>query len=325
MVNLSEIRLISGSSNKVLAEEIASYVKVPLTPVQISKFKDGEIYVRLLDTVRGCDVFIIQSTCTDVNEHLMELLILIDAAKRASARSINAIVPYFGYARQDRTAQPREALTARLVANIIEVAGANRLVSVDFHTGQVQGFFDIPTDNMWALPVLMSKLSDDFDLQNCVVVSPDHGGVSRARHFAKSIDAPLAIIDKRRANHNVAEVVNIIGNVNGKDCVMIDDIIDTGGTIINGAEALKNGGAKRVFVCATHPIFSADAPEKLNKSIIEKVIVTNTISLRPDQLRSKIVQVSVAQLLGESIIRIYEKKSLSDMYKADEHHEHMHK
>ncbi|OIO64450.1 ribose-phosphate pyrophosphokinase [Candidatus Woesearchaeota archaeon CG1_02_57_44] len=311
------IRLVSGSSNRELAKEISAYVNVPLTPVHMSKFKDGEIYVRLLDTVRGSDVFIIQSTCNNVNEHLMEMLILIDAAKRASANSINVIVPYYGYARQDRISHPREALTARLVANMIEVAGASRLVSVDFHSGQTQGFFNIPTDNMWGIPVLAAKLSG-VQLVDPVVVSPDHGGVSRARFMAKLLDVPLAIVDKRRTAHNVSEVMNLIGDVAGRDAIMVDDMIDTGGTIINAAAALKKAGAGRIFVCATHPILSEDAAERLERSLIEKVFVTNTIPLAEHKQVSKIVQVSIAQLLGESIVRIYQQKSLTELYQKRE-------
>jgi len=307
------LKIFSGSCNEPLAEEVANYLGMSLGKINIKKFADGEIYVQLQESIRGCDVFLIQSTSPPTNDNLMELLIMIDACKRASARNITAVIPYFGYARADRKASGREAITAKLVANLLTEAGADRLLSLDLHSLQCVGYFDIPVDHVFGQPVLLEYLASKGLGDDMVVVSPDVGGVARARAFAKSLnDAPLAIIDKRRASHNVAEVMNIIGDVEGKVAVMVDDMIDTAGTITKGAEVLLNEGAKGVIACATHPVFSGPAVERLSSGHFQEVIVTNSIPPvhGPGEF-PQLTVLSVANLLGESIWRVHNSSSIN--------------
>ncbi|MBR5303210.1 MAG: ribose-phosphate pyrophosphokinase [Candidatus Gastranaerophilales bacterium] len=310
-----DIKLFSGRSNNPLAQEIAQYLGTSLEPITIKDFSDGEIYVQIQDSVRGDDVFIVQPICSPVNENLMELLILLDAFKRASAKSITAVIPYYGYARQDRKASGREAITAKLVADLLTQAGATRVLTMDLHTGQIQGFFNILVDHIYATPVIVNYVKNiDLEGAELVCVSPDMGGVKRTRALAKQVGAPIAIIDKRRDKHNSAVACNIIGEVEGKVCVMFDDIIDTAGTICEAARLLKEQGAKDVYVCAVHPVFSGPALERLEASPIKEVIVTNTIPMRDTVIPEKIKQVSVAPLLGEAISRIHDDKSVSSLF-----------
>lgn len=310
-----DIKLFSGRSNNPLSQEIAAYLGTSLEPITIKNFSDGEIYVQIKDSVRGDDVFIVQPICNPVNENLMELLILLDAFKRASAKSITAVIPYYGYARQDRKASGREAITAKLVADLLTQAGATRILAMDLHTGQIQGFFNILVDHIYATPVIVDYVKNiDTQGSELVCVSPDMGGVKRTRALAKQVGAPLAIIDKRRDKHNSALACNIIGDVAGKVCVMFDDIIDTAGTICEAARLLKEKGARDVYVCAVHPVFSGPALERLEQSPIKEVVVTNTIPLRDTVMPDKIKQVSVAPLLGEAISRIHDDKSVSSLF-----------
>lgn len=309
----NSLRVLSLNSNRALAEEIASHIGTKLGESTVSMFSDGEIQINLEESIRGCDVYVVQSTCDPVNNHIMELLIMIDALKRASARSINIVMPYYGYARQDRKARPREPITAKLVANLVETAGADRMIALDLHAPQIQGFFDIPIDHLQGVPLL----SDYFkakNLDDIVIVSPDHGGVTRARRMADRLQAPLGIIDKRRPRPNVAEVMNIIGNIEGKTAILIDDIIDTAGTITLAANALIESGAKEVYACCTHPVLSGPAVERIEKSAIKELIVTNTIQIPAEKQIEKIKQLSVAPLLGEAIIRIHELQSVSVLF-----------
>ena len=306
-------KLFTLNSNKKLAEEISNYIGVPLGQCTVSKFSDGETQINIEESVRGCDVFIIQSTSEPVNENLMELLILVDALKRASATSINIVMPYYGYARQDRKARSREPITAKLVANLLETTGADRVVTLDLHAPQIQGFFDIPIDHLQGVPIL-SEYIQEKNLEDVVVVSPDHGGVIRARRMADHLKAPIGIIDKRRPEPNVAEVMNIIGDVEGKTAVIIDDIIDTAGTMQLAADALIEKGAKEVYACATHPVLSGPAIERIQNSQIKELVVTNTIELPEEKKIDKITQLSVASLIGEAIIRIHEDQSVSILF-----------
>lgn len=311
----SKLKIFSLNSNYPLAQEIADIMGVELGKCSVKRFSDGEIQINIEESIRGCDVFIVQSTSHPVNEHLMELLIMIDAVKRASARTVNVVMPYYGYARQDRKAKAREPITAKLVANLLETAGATRVIVIDLHAPQIQGFFDILIDHLMAVPLL----SDYFKLKNfpedeVVVVSPDHGGVTRARKMAERLKAPIAIIDKRRPKPNVAEVMNIVGNVEGKICILIDDIIDTAGTITIGANALLENGAKEVYACCTHPVLSGPAIERIQNSVIKELVVTNTIKLPEEKMIPKITQLSVAPLMAEAISRIYENKSVSTLF-----------
>lgn len=307
------MRIFSGNANQKLAEEICNYLGVPLGDSAVGRFSDGEIWVRINENVRGTDVFVIQPTCWPVNENLMELLIMIDALRRASARRITAVIPYYGYARQDRKTRGREPITAKLVANLITSAGARRVLTVDLHAGQIQGFFDIPVDHLPAGPMLAQHLMRR-GLEDVVVVAPDVGGVVRARELAKRMGAPLAVIDKRRPEPNEAEVMNIIGPIKGKTAVMVDDIIDTAGTITKGAQALCDWGAREVYVLCTHPVFSGTAVERLSTPAIKEILVTNTIPVPPEKMLDKITVVSVAPLLGEAIIRIHEDLSVSKLF-----------
>ena len=309
------MKLVSGNSNINLSKDIAKYLGIDLVNATIKKFPDKEIFVEIHENVRGEDVFVVQSTSFPANDHLMELLITIDALKRGSSKSIAAIMPYYGYARQDRKSGPRSPISAKLVANLISVAGANRALMVDLHAGQIQGFFDIPTDNLFAAPVFIDDIKKKFKSKNTVIVSPDVGGVVRARAIAKRVDCDLAIIDKRREKASVSEVMNVIGEVSKKDCILIDDICDTAGTLTNAANALKNKNANSVHAYITHGILSDPAIERIDNSPIDKMIITDSILARNDvKESSKIEQISIAPLIGEAIGRITENKSVSSLF-----------
>ena len=311
----NRLRLFSGSANIPLAQEIARYLGLDLGPMVRKRFADGEIYVQIQESIRGCDVYLIQPTCHPVNDYLMELLILIDACRRASARQITAVIPYYGYARADRKTAGRESITAKLVANLIAGAGANRILAMDLHSAQIQGYFDIPCDHVYGSPVILEYLHRK-QLSDLVVVSPDVGGVARARAFAKKLnDAPLAIIDKRRQAHNVAEVMNVIGDVRGKTAVLVDDMIDTAGTMTEGGRLLRREGARQVYACATHAVFSPPAVERLSSGVFEEVIVTNTIPVPVEHRFEQLTVLSVANLLGETIWRVHEDSSVSSMFR----------
>jgi len=310
----SKLKVFSLNSNRALAEEIANMIGVELGKCSVSTFSDGEIQINIEESIRGCDVFVIQSTSSPVNNYIMELLIMIDALKRASARTINIVIPYYGYARQDRKARAREPITAKLVANLLETAGATRVISLDLHAPQIQGFFDIPIDHLMGVPILADYFAEKGLSEDIVIVSPDHGGVTRARKMAERLKAPIAIIDKRRPKPNVAEVMNIVGNIEGKVAILIDDIIDTAGTITLAANALVENGAKEVYACCTHPVLSGPAIDRILNSKIKELIVTNTIALPEEKRIDKIVQLSVASLLGEAIIRVYENQSVSTLF-----------
>jgi len=313
-ITRNEMKIFTGNANKVLAEKVASYIGMRLGDITVGRFADGEINVRIEETVRGHDVFVIQPTCPPVNENLMELLVMIDAFKRASANSIAVVIPYYGYARQDRKAKGRDPITAKLVANLLTVAGATRVMTVDLHAEQVQGFFDIPVDNLWSFPVFLETLSKDGILNDdAVIVSPDVGGVKRARHIAERVGLPLAILDKRRPKDNVAEILNIIGDVKDKTAIIVDDIVDTARSLVEGANAVKNAGAKRVIACITHPVLSSGAVERIENSSIEKIYISDTIYHQ--SLPNKFHVVSVAPLLGEAIIRVRKNLSVSILFK----------
>ncbi|MBC8587927.1 ribose-phosphate pyrophosphokinase [Tissierellaceae bacterium BX21] len=305
------IRVLSGNANRELVTRICEELGVEMVISEVNRFSDGEISVSIKETVRGADVFIIQPTCAPVNDNLMETLILIDACKRASAGRINAVIPYYGYARQDRKAKAREPITAKLVADLIQVAGADRVVAMDLHAAQIQGYFDIPVDHLSAITILANYCKGFID-KNSVIVSPDLGGVTRARTFANILDLPIAIIEKRRPKANVSEVMNVIGDIDGKDVVLVDDIIDTAGTIVKAASVLKDYGAKKVYGCATHGVLSGSAIDGIMNSEIEKFIITDTIPL--NEKIDKIEVVSVAPLLAESIRRINEDESVSILF-----------
>ncbi|MFZ7104734.1 MAG: ribose-phosphate diphosphokinase [Peptococcaceae bacterium] len=307
------LKVFSGNANIELAAEIAEYLGLELGSNKVGRFSDGEINLTIDESVRGADVFIIQPTCTPVNDNLMELLIMIDAVRRASARRITALLPYYGYARQDRKARARDPITAKLIANLIVQAGARRVLTMDLHAGQIQGFFDIPVDHLLGVPIL-AEYYINKGLEDLVVVSPDMGGVTRARNLAERMGTPLAIIDKRRPMPNVSEVMNLIGEVKGKNVIMTDDIIDTAGTITNGAEALLERGAKNVYACCTHAVLSGPAITRLEKSPITELVTTNTIPLTSDKKLDKIKVLSVAPIMGEAIIRIHEDLSVSKLF-----------
>ncbi|KAL5063055.1 hypothetical protein RYX36_024792 [Vicia faba] len=308
LVNRNRLRIFSGTANPALAQEIACYMGLDLGKIKIKRFADGEIYVQLQESVRGCDVFLVQPTCPPANENLMELLVMIDACRRASAKNITAVIPYFGYARADRKTQGRESIAAKLVANLITEAGANRVLACDLHSGQSMGYFDIPVDHVYGQPVILDYLaSKTICSDDLVVVSPDVGGVARARAFAKKLsDAPLAIVDKRRHGHNVAEVMNLIGDVKGKVAVMVDDMIDTAGTIAKGAALLHQEGAREVYACTTHAVFSPPAIERLSSGLFQEVIITNTIPVSEKNYFPQLTVLSVANLLGETIWRVHD-------------------
>ncbi len=308
------IKIFTGNSNPQLAQEICEHLSVGLGNAKVATFSDGEIQVEIGDNVRGRDVFLIQSTCAPTNNHLMEMLIMVDALKRASAARINAVVPYFGYARQDRKVAPRAPITGKLVADLISVAGVDRLLTVDLHAGQIQGFFDIPVDHLYAAPVMLEDIRSR-NLKDLIVVSPDAGGTERARAFAKRLDAGLAIIDKRRSGPNVAEVMHIIGDVKGKNCVIVDDMIDTAGTLCTAANALSNAGALTVLACATHGVLSGPALERISNSQLQEVMVTNTIPVEGlVQKCDRLKTLSVSKLLAEAIRRIHNDESVSSLF-----------
>ena len=305
--------LFSGNANRALSQEIADHLGVPLGEAEVSRFADGEILVQIFENVRGADVFVIQPTCRPVNENLMELLVIIDALKRASAWRITAVMPYYGYGRQDRKVQPRVPITAKLVADLLTAAGVHRVVTMDLHAGQIQGFFTTPVDHLYAAPVLLQYFQERM-LGEAVVVSPDAGGVERARAFAKRLDTSLAFIDKRRTGPNEARVMHIIGDVEGRDVIIVDDMIDTGGTLTQAVPALLEKGAKRIFASCTHPVLSGAAVERIEESALEEVVVTNTIPLSEGRHSKKLSVLSVAPLLGEAISRIHKDESVSRLF-----------
>ena len=308
------ITLISGNANKALALEVAKKMKMPLTDTKIATFSDGEIAVQINENIRGSDVFIIQPTCAPVNNNIMELLLMIDALKRASAGRITAVIPYYGYGRQDRKVQPRVPISSKLVADLLTAAGTGRVLAVDLHAGQIQGFFNIPVDHLYATPVQLDYLKK-CKFKDLVVVSPDAGGVERARAFAKKLGASLAIVDKRREKANVCEVMNVIGDVEGRDTLLLDDMIDTAGTIVQAAAALKKEGSRKVYAVCTHGVLSGPAIDRLNNSVLEEVITTNTIPLEEKaKLCKKLKVLSIASLLAEAILRIHEESSISSLF-----------
>lgn len=308
------IKLLTGNANRSLAEKVFEHSGIPLTDNIVSTFSDGEIMVQINDNVRGFDVFVLQSTCHPVNNNIMELLLIIDALKRASARRITAVIPYYGYARQDRKVQPRVPISSKLVADLITAAGANRILTVDLHAAQIQGFFNIPVDHLYAAPVLLDYIKKS-SFENPVIVSPDAGGVERARAFAKRLDASLAIVDKRREVANVSKVMNVIGNVKGRDAILLDDMIDTAGTITQAAQALKDEGANRVFAACTHAVLSGPAIERISNSVLEEVITTDTIPLEEKcGMCGKLKVLSVSSLLAEAIRRIHEETTISSLF-----------
>jgi ribose-phosphate pyrophosphokinase len=309
------LTIFSGTANRPLAEDICRYLGMPLGNAKVSAFSDGECYVEIGENVRGVQCFVVQPTCTPVNHHVMELLVMIDALKRASAGAIVAIVPYFGYARQDRKVKPRTPISAKLIADLISAAGADRVLSMDLHAGQIQGFFNVPFDHLFGLPVMMEYMRERFHGQEVVIVSPDAGGVERARAYSKRLNASLAIIDKRRDGPNVSEVMNIIGSVEGKTAVLLDDMIDTAGTLTQAADALRRNGAAHVLAAATHPVLSGPAMSRIEESCLEEIIVTNSIPLNEQAKQCRKIKVlSVAKLLGEAVKRIYHGDSISSLF-----------
>jgi ribose-phosphate pyrophosphokinase len=309
------IKLFTGNAHKGLAEEIADDLGIPVGDATVSKFSDGEITVHINENVRGADVFVLQPTCMPVNHNIMELLLMVDALKRASARRITAVIPYYGYARQDRKVQPRVPISAKLVADLITAAGTNRVLTMDLHAAQIQGFFNIPVDNLYASPVLLDYVHNKYNSQNLVIVSPDAGGVERARSFAKKLQCSIAIIDKRREAANISQLMNVIGEVRGKDAIILDDMVDTGGTTIQAVSALKEKGAKNVIAACTHAVLSGNAVEKVNDSVLEELIVTNTIPLDSKKEKcKKLTVLSIATLIGEAIKRIHEESSVSSLF-----------
>ncbi len=308
------ISIFSGNSNPELATRICEYLNLSLGSAQVKTFSDGEIQIEIDENVRSKDVFVIQSTCAPVNDHLVELLLMIDALKRSSAKRITAVVPYFGYARQDKKVAPRVPISAKLVANMLAVAGANRVITMDLHAGQIQGFFDIPVDNIFAAPLLIEHIRQNFNA-NLVVVSPDAGGVERARAFAKRLDADLAIIDKRRSAPNQAKAMAVIGEVQGKAAVILDDMADTAGTLTEAAHALKENGAKEIHACCAHAVLSGPAIERISASDMKSVVVTDTIPLRENAIAcGKIIVISISELVGEAIIRSYRGDSVTSLF-----------
>ncbi|HUA87158.1 MAG TPA: ribose-phosphate pyrophosphokinase [Bryobacteraceae bacterium] len=313
-MRFNHFKVFTGSANPALAAEICYELGCSMGAANVKQFSDGEVHMQIQENVRGADVFVVQPTCTPVDRHLMELLLMMDALKRASAERITAVLPYYGYARQDRKDRPRMPISARLVANLLERAGANRILALDLHAAQIQGFFDVPVDHLFAAPVMVEYF-DEYRGAGLTVVSPDAGGVERARAFAKRLDSPLAIIDKRRTEVNVAEVMHIIGDVDGQDCLIVDDLIDTGGTLVKAAEALLKQGARTVRACATHAVLSGPAVERIEDSELEEVIVTNSIPLNDEADNcSRIKQLSVAPLLAKAIQSIHEDGSVSTLF-----------
>jgi ribose-phosphate pyrophosphokinase len=310
---VTRLKIFTGNANPEIAKEICAYLCIPLGSALVKRFSDGEINVEIQDNVRGVDVFIIQPTSPPVNDHLMELLILMDALKRASAKRVTAVLPYYGYARQDRKVLPRAPITAKLVADLLTAAGVSRVLTMDLHAGQIQGFFNIPVDHLYSAPVMLDYIKANYG-DDIVIVSPDAGGVERARAFAKRLNASLAIIDKRRLGPNVAQVMNIIGGVEGKTAVLLDDMVDTAGTLVQSADALRKEGARNVYACTTHGVLSGPAIERLEKSQIQELVVTNTVPLGTKVECSKIRVLTVAPLLGEAIKRIHFQDSVSSLF-----------
>jgi ribose-phosphate pyrophosphokinase len=309
------MKLVTGNSNRALAQAIASYLELPLTDCTVKRFADKEVYVEVHENVRGEDAFIIQSTSYPANDNLMELLILTDALRRSSARRITAVLPYFGYARQDRKSAPRTPISAKLVSNLITQAGANRVLTLDLHAAQIQGFFDIPTDNLTAAPVMVRDIRDNYDVKNVMIVSPDVGGVVRARNVAERIGASLAIVDKRRPRAGVSEVMNIIGDVSGQSCILIDDIVDSGGTLVNAAEALLKAGATAVSAYITHGVLSEGAAERIAKSKLKELVVTDSIDeTEATRSAANIRRLSIAPLIGEAVARTASEQSVSSLF-----------
>jgi ribose-phosphate pyrophosphokinase len=308
-----ELKVFSGNSNVPLAQEICQHLDIPLGKIILTKFSDGELYCQILENVRGKDVFIVQPTCCPVNQNLMELLIMIDAFKRSSATRITSVIPYYGYGRQDRKDKPRVPISSKLVADLLTAAGADRILSMDLHAGQIQGFFDIPVDHLYATPVLIEYLKG-LNIPNLTLVSPDAGGVERARAFARRLDAGLAIIDKRRTGPNEAEVLHIVGHVAGRNIIICDDMIDTAGTLVNAVLALKKKKAQRIFACATHGVLSGPAIERLQSAPIEQIILTNTVPIEKSKLLPNMTVLSVACLLGTAIQSIHEETSVSNLF-----------
>src|SRR5947209_7730647 len=311
----SDFKVFTGTANRPLAEDICRALECPLGETMIRRFADGETHLQIQENVRGVDVFLLQPTSSPVDHHLMELLLMIDAFKRASAERITAVLPYYGYARQDRKDKPRMPISAKLVASLLETAGANRVLALDLHAAQIQGFFDIPVDHLFAAPVMVQYFEDRYDSGELIIVSPDAGGVERARAFAKRLNAPLAIIDKRREEANVAEVMNIIGDVRGKHCLVVDDLVDTAGTLVTGVEALLEQGAKAVTGCATHAVLSGPAIQRITDSPIKELVVTNSIPMRSEAVGcEKIQTLSIASLLARGIQSIHEGGSISTLF-----------
>ena len=314
MAGIDALRVFSGNANPVLAKEICDYLQIPLGDIEVSSFADGETCVHVSENVRGGDVFVIQPTCPPVNQNVMELLTMIDAFNRSSARRITAVIPYYGYGRQDRKSQPRVPITSKLVANLITTAGADRVLTMDLHAGQIQGFFDIPVDNLFATPIIVDYFKEK-NIKDLILVSPDTGGVERTRAVASKIGVSIAIIDKRRETKNVAQVMNVIGEVKGKNLLILDDIIDTAGTLAEAAKALKRNGALDIYACATHAVLSGPAIDRINNAPLKEVVVTNTIPLGEKALKTdKITVLSVAKLLGEAIKRINQETSVSSLF-----------
>lgn len=309
----SEFKIFTGNSHPKLAEDIAKIMGKPLGKATVSTFSDGEISANLWETVRGVDTFIIQPTCSPVNNNLMELLIMIDAAKRASAGRINAVIPYYGYARQDRKAKARDPITAKLVADLLVAAGADRVVTMDLHAAQIQGYFNIPVDHLVGMPILV-KYFQEKNLEDLVIVSPDHGSVSRARSMAQPLNAPIAIVDKRRPEPNKCEIMNIIGEIEGKTAILVDDMVDTAGTITNAANAIKELGAKEVYACATHPILSGPAIERIADSAIKEMVLLDTVPIPEEKRIDKIKELSVAPLFAAAMTRVFTNDSISKLF-----------
>jgi ribose-phosphate pyrophosphokinase len=312
---MDNAKIFSGTSNVPLAEAVCKYLKVPLGKSELRRFSDGEVFAEISESVRGSNVFVIQSTCPPTNEHIMELLIITDALKRASARAITAVIPYYGYARQDRKVQPRAPISAKLVADLVTTAGISRVITVDLHAGQIQGFFNIPVDHIYATPVFIEYIREKFNKDDMVIVSPDAGGMERARSYAKILDSGLAMTDKRRPNPNEAEIMNVIGDVSGKDVILVDDLVDTAGTAIQAGKALLREGAKSATLCCTHGVLSGSAIERITKSDIVEVIITDTIPPSQQAVAcGKVKVISIANLLGEAIKRIATGESISSLF-----------
>lgn len=309
----SDFKIFTGNSHPALAEEVAKIMGKPLGKATVSTFSDGEISANLWETVRGIDTYIVQPTCNPVNNSLMEVLIMIDAMKRASAGRINAVIPYYGYARQDRKAKARDPITAKLVADLLVAAGADRVVTMDLHAAQIQGYFNIPVDHLLGMPILV-KYFQDKNLEDLVIVSPDHGSVTRARNMAQPLNSPIAIVDKRRPEPNKSEIMNIIGDIEGKTAILVDDMVDTAGTITNAANALKGLGAKEVYACATHPILSGPAIERIADSAIKELVLLNTTPIPEEKVIDKIKVLSVAPLFAEAMMRIFTNDSISKLF-----------